>query len=382
MATFSSSILQNPGLTFRGMRSEATRELATRIDGTYMKALQNVAVREFWAPFVARGKLDPGEEIVKYPLDLEDLGAWQPRTGTRVARGAKDLLFAYGVVHPYYKDRTIPSNWALRSEYMDFPDRFAAMMISARRMEGLLFRDALFSTGTTGLLSKIYTYQGGMTGTQPLLYPSGHYCDPADPTVSYTFGNLHTGSDASASGKALAVKGALALTTANWETIRTEYRTRPGPGGVPLDAQPNFILGGARMEGAFRRLFGRALVLEDSAAKDASAATSNIWEQIAEKISGGDMMNGEQVVPVISGWLDQHPYAVANPTAQQYWTMSTAFPARPYAIAIGDGGGPRVKILDVGSEYEILNDAIYIKGDLDLGLVGMFPHIWDEWRST
>lgn len=379
MSFTGSTILQTPGLSWKGIRNEATRELATRIDPIYMNALRLAVPREFWGPFVSYSDLAEGEEIVKFPLNLEDLEVWKPRTGARVARGVKDLLYARGLVQPYYQDREIATSLLKRGAFGDFPDRFAAMMIAARRTIGTIFRDALFSTGASGTSSKLYTYQGGLTGTQPLIYPSGHYCDPANPLDSYTFGNLHTGADQSASGKALAVKGATTLNAAGWEAIQKEYMTRPGPGGVPLDAAPTFVLGGARMGPVFKRLWKRVLVLEDSASGPAAAAVSNIHNQDMPSLRE---MWEEPVIPVVSGWLDYHPYAIANPTAQQFWTMSTTYPARPFGIALGDGGNPRVKVLDIGSEYETLHDAIYIKGDMDLGIVGLFPHIFDEWRST
>lgn len=379
--SFSTPILQTPGLSWKGVRSEATRELATRIDAVYMKALQPVAQREFWGPFVSYSSLDEDEEIAKFPIDFEDLGLWQPLNGQRVARGPKDLLYALGVAHPFYKDRVIPTSLLRRGKYGDHPDRIAKMMIAHRRTLGALFRDALFATGASGTGSTIYTYQGGRTGTQPIVARSGHWVDPAEGGASQTFGNCHTGSDQAAAGNALAVKGATPLNAANWELIRKEYRLRPGPGGVPLDMQPNFILGGARMEGPFKRLFGRALVLEDSGAKDAAAALDNIFSQLAGAAKLSDF-GDEPTIPVISGWLDAHPYAAANPTAHQYWTMSTGYAARPFGIVLGDGGAPRIKVLDEGSEYEVLNDAIYIKGDASAGIVGLFPHVFDEWRGT
>lgn len=368
------TVLQTPGLTWIGTRSKATRELATRVDAKWMNALKQTRPRAWWLPFLDFTTATEGEELIKYVIDFEDLSTWQPRNGQRVARAPRDLLYARLATHPLYKDRIIPTRDLTRGAFGQWPDRISGMMMSAERMIGVFLRDALFSNGSAGTSSKLYTYQGGETGTQPLFARSGHYCDPSDPVNSQTFGNLHTGSDQAASGNALFTKGATAFDSDGWEYIQQLYMSRPGPGLVPLDMRVNFVLGGSFMKPYFKRQFKRVLVLDETGA----AAVTNI--NATEMV---DMAMGEEVtIPVVTGWLDAHPYRVANPTKQQFWTMSTTYAARPFGFALGEGGSPRIKVLDIGTEYEQLHDAIYIKGDMDMGICAGFPHVADEWRET
>lgn len=367
------TVLSTPGLTWVGTRDAATRELATRVDAKWMLGLKHAAPREWWTPLVDMTPVEPGVELVKLPIDFEDLSTWQEMDGPRVARGVKPLQYATLATKPFYKDRTIPSRDIKRNSFGSWPDRLSAMMLSARRMMGILFRDVLFSSGANGLLSKVYTYQGGATGTQPLIYPSGHLCDPTEAT-SQTFGNLHTGADTAASGTALFVPGATPFTTAGWELAQTEYLRRPGPGGVPLDMRVNFVLGGSAMKPKFKRIFKRVLVLDETGAAAVTNINSNDMIDLA--------MGEEVTIPIVSAWLDAHAYKVANPTKDHWWTISTTYPARPVGVIAENGGAPEVKVLDIGSEYEIENDRILIKGTMSMGIGAAFPHVIDEWRET
>lgn len=378
MAQFGTVLDTAPGLTWIGTRSAATRELATKVDARWLLHMRQKAAVQWWTPFADFIGVDDETEIAKFPIDFEDLGLWQIMEGERVARAVKPLQYQTIYPKPFYRDRTIPMKDIRRNKFGEWPDKISGLAISAQRMMGALVRDVLFSTGTSGLSSKVYTYQGGQGGTQPLIYNGGHYCDPTDTAASSTFGNLHTSTDQAASGNALFCKGATAFSVAGWETVEATYMGRPGPGGVPLDMRVKWVLGGSAMKPKFKRLFKRTLILEDSTSGPAAAATSNI--HTSEMI---DAMYGEEVVIcVVSGWLDTHPYLVANPTADQYWTLSNTYPARGLGLVASNGGAPRIRLLDEGSEYEILNDAVLIKGTLDMGIGAAFPHVFDEWRST
>ena len=121
------------------------------------------------------------------------------------------------------------------------------------------------------------------------------------------------------------------------------------------------------MEPIFKRVFKRVIVLEDSSAKDAAAAVTNIHY-------------GEGVVPIISGWLDAHPWQQSNPTKQLWWDFSTDYAARP--IGILSEGGPSVDVLDVGSDHEKINKHIMmiVRGAMSAG--AGFPHVIDEHRGA
>lgn len=372
---FQTPVLSTPGLTWIGTRSAATKELAVRVDAKWMNALRQPNPREWWNPIIDTIPTSKGEEVVKLPIDFEDLAEWQERDGPRVARGIKPLQFQVIPGKPFYKDRTILSKDIERQNFGTWPDRLTSLMLSARRMVGILVRDALFSSGTDGAGAgwnggALYTYQGN-GATQRLIAASGHYCDPTEPT-GYTFGNLHTGADQNASGTATYVKGATAFNAAGWEAALAAYLGRLGPGAVPLDMGIQFVLGGSNMRPKFARQFKRVLNLDETGV----AAVTNIHNQ--------DMLwlGEEPVIPIVTAWLDQHPYLVANPTADQWWTVSTTYPARPFGVTLENGGAPEVKVLDIGSEYEIANDRILIKGSLTMGIGAAFPHTIDEWRST
>lgn len=367
------TVLTTPGITWVGTRDAATRELATQVDAKWLVAMRQKNPREWWLPIIDIVPTEAGKEAVKLPIDFEDLSEWQEMDGIRVPRGVKPLQAQTIAMKPWYKDRTIPSRDIKRNNFGQWPDRLTSLMLSSRRMMGVIVRDILFSSGSNGTSSKFYTYQAG-GASQPLIYPSGHYCDPTEGANSQTFGNLHTSTDQAASGNALFVKGATAFNTLGWEAAQTEYLRRPGPGGVPLDMRINYVLGGSAMKPKFKRIFKRVLTLDETGV----AAVTNI--------NATDMIDaamGEEVtIPIVSAWLDQHPYLVANPTADQWWTVSTSYPARPIGIVAENGGAPEVRVLDIGSEYEIENDRILIKGTMSMNGGAAFPHVIDEWRST
>jgi hypothetical protein len=380
MATgFQTPVLSVPGLTWVGTRSAATRELATRVDAKWLKAMQQPNPREWWLPFIDTIPTEPGIEVVKLPIDFEDLAEWQSMNGQRVAREVKPLSYQVLAGQPFYKDRRIRSRDIERNAFGSWPDRLTSMMISARRMVGVLVRDALFSSGTDGAGAgwsggPLYTYQGN-GATKRLIAASGHLCDPTEPG-GMTFGNLHTSTDQAATSTSQFVKGATPFNQAGWEAALAAYLGRLGPGQVPLDMGIKYVLGGSAMRPKFARVFKRVLVLEDSASGPAAAAVTNIHNQ-------QDLWLGEEpVIPIVSAWLDQHPYLVANPTADQWWTVSTSYPARPFGVVLENGGAPTVKVLDIGSEYEIEHDEILIKGTMTMGIGAAFPHTIDEWRST
>ncbi len=375
MAGAFGTVLSTPGITYKGIRDSATRELATRVDAKWQMALKQRNPREWWLPFVDIVPTDPGDEIVKLPIDLEDLGAWTENLGTRVAPEVRPEFYAAIVQKPWMKDRSIKSLDIKRNSFGTWPDRLSAMMLSSRRMLGVLVRDMLFSTGSAGTSSTFYTYQGGKNGTQPFLARNGHYCDPNVP-AGLTFGNMHTGSDQVATSTLEFVPGATAFNAAGWELIQKVLLGRTGPGGVPLDQQVHFVLGGSQMAPVFKKIFKRVLVLEDSASGPAAAAVTNIHGP------GMQDFYEEPVVPVVTAWLDSHPYKIANPTKQQYWTLSTTYPARGIGAIMENGGAPTVKVLDIGSEYEQLHDRIYVKGDMALNVGAAFPWVFDEWRET
>jgi hypothetical protein len=343
---FGQQVLNIPGITWRGARDPATAELAVRVDASWVNALKQTQIREWWAPLMMTVPGDASTEATRLPIDFEDLGAWQEDEGPRVARGVKPLQSVLIPNKGWKKERHIPTRDLKRNGFAGWPDRLTNLMLSARRMVGVIVRDMIFQAATT-----VKTYQG-----IPLVSPSGHLTDPTDPG-SDTFGNLHTSTNFDIPG---------------YELARDTVTGRLGPGGVPLDLELTYVLGGSKMRKKFDRMFKRILVLEDSNSGPAAAATTNIHY---EAVEGG-------VIGITSAWLDKHSWLLANAGKDQWWTISTTLPARPFGVLLENGGAPTVNILDIGSEEEIKEDHILIKGKMGANGAGAFPHTIDEWRGT
>lgn len=332
-----------PGITWRGIRSAATKELAIRVDAGMMNALKQPDPKMWWVPLVMSVPTDPGVEATRLPIDFEDLGEWEEDVGPSVAKGAKPLASILIPRKPWKKVRRIPTADLKRNGFAGWPDKLVALALSARRMEGVIVRDLIFQAAT-----KVLTYQG-----ITLIHASGHRCDPTD-EASDTFGNLHTTNSN--------------FDSAGWEGAQTTKFARLGPGGFGLDMDCNIVLGGTAMRPKFDRMFKRVITLDSDS--NGAAGVTNIH---ATQVEGG-------TIAIVSSWLDKHPWKLANATKDHWWTISTTYPARPFGIV--SEGAPEYAILDVGSEYEISNDEIFIKGKMAANGAGAFPHTIDEYRGT
>src|ERR1700733_2334544 len=299
---FQNQVFISPGLTVKGTRSTATIELATQVDAKWLLAMRQRDPTAWWLNFIDFQSAGPEIETVKYAIDFEDLGAFTEDTGERTAVAVKQLAYTTINMKRLRKNRGIPTRDVKGNSFGEWPDRLTSIMIAARRTMGVFVRDMLYSSGANGTSGKFSTYQQNITGSaQPLFYPSGHLCDPTEPT-GYTFGNLHTGANVVASGNAQAVPGATSFTTSGWETAQAAVFSRLGPGAVPLDQPINFVLGGSAMAPKFRRVFGRILTLDETGV----AAVTNI------DLGGKSMYGEEVVVPIVTSWLDQHPLLLPN----------------------------------------------------------------------
>lgn len=332
-----------PGITWSGHRDPATAELAVRVDGAWMNALGKGEPRNWWDALVMTVPTDPGVEATRLPIDFEDLADFEEDVGQAVAKEPKKLQSILIPRKPWVKSRAIPTADLRMNNFGGWPDRLSAMMLSARRMAGALVRELLFQATTN-----VKTYQG-----IPLI-GTGHLCDPTDAS-SDTFDNLHT--------------SVASITSTGWDTALDTVEARIGPGGYGLDLKITHVFGGTKMRKKFDAKFKRTIVLEDSAANDAAAGVSNIHFE-----------NG--VIPVVTAQLDQHPWLLANPTKEHWFTVSTTFQARPFGIVAEGGGAPTVDILDVGSEYEILNKRILLIARMAMNGGGAFPQPIDEWRGA
>lgn len=331
-----------PGITWQGHRDPATAELAIRVDGAWMKALQGGEPAMWWDPLVMTVPSDPGTEATRLPIDFEDLADFKEDVGPVVALGNKPLQNVLIPRKPWIKSRSIELADLKRNNFGGWPDRLAAMMLSARRMPGALVRELLYQAYTN-----VKTYQGiALIGT-------GHRCDPTN-VDSATFDNLHTSSN---------------FDTSTWETAQTTKFARKGPGGYGLDLKVTHVLGGSAMKPRFDRMFKRTIVLEDSTSNDAAAGVSNIH------FEGG-------VIPIVTSRLDDHPWLLANAGKDHWWTISTTYAARPFGIVAEGGGAPTVDILDVDSEYAKLNQRILIIARMAMNGAAAFPHVIDEYRGT
>ena len=331
-----------PGITWRGIRDPATQELAVRVDGAWMQALKQRDPKAWWEKLLLTVPSDSSTEATRLPIDFEDLGEWEEDVGPKVAKGAKPLTSVLIPRKPWKKSRRIRTDDIRRNSFAGWPDRLTAMMLSARRMMGVIVRDLIFQATTKAL-----TYQG-----IPLI-GSGHLCDPTD-EQSDTFVNLHTATN---------------FDTAGWEGAQDIVYSRVGPGGFGLDMDINFVLGGTKMKKKFKRIFKRALVVDETGVAAVTNVNSNELSDVV-------------TIPIISSWLDRHPWLLANPGKDQWWTISTTYAARPFGIVAENGGAPEVAILDIGSEYEIENDEILIKGKMAMNGAAAFPQTIDEFRGS
>lgn len=331
-----------PGITWQGHRDPATAELAVRVDGAWLNALQQKEPIRWWDPLVMVVPSDPGVEATRLPIDFEDLADFEEDVGQVIAKEPAKLQSILVPRKPWVKSRAIPTAELTRNNFGGWPDRLTAMLLSARRMEGAIVRELLFKAD-----SAVTTYQG-----IPLI-GTGHLTDPTE-AGSPTFDNLHTG---------------VATFDTAFETAIDDVFARKGPGGYGLDLKITHVLGGSRMRAHFDKKFKRTLVLEDSKNNDAAAGVSNVY------IDGG-------VIPIVTSQLDSHPWAAANAGKEHWFSISTTYQARPLGIVAEGGGAPTVKILDVGSEYETLHNAILIVARMAMNGAGAFAHTIDEYRGA
>jgi len=334
-----------PGITWQGFRSEATKELAIQIDARWMRAVQGALPKEWWTPFYDPVPIAPGKEAVKLPVDMEDLGTFKRRVGPRTAGAPPRLTFQLIPREPWYRDRHIPIEDLKYNDFMGWPDRLAAILLAARRTPGMIFAESLFAATTT-----FKTLQG-----IPLI-GSGHKYNYNDPNVTGTFNNLWTAN----------------FDTAGWEFAKTTKKARKGPDGkYGLDMEITHLLGGTAMEPKFSRMFKRTVVLEagQGTADAGVAGVTNIHY-------------GEGVIAVSTSWMDDHPWLLANPGKDQWWTFSNSLAARCMGMLIENGGAPTVDIFDEGSEYAREHGSIWIKADMDCNAGAGFPQVVDEHRGT
>lgn len=337
-----------PSISWQGFRSDATRELAIQIDSRWMRAVQGALPTEWWRPFYDPIPISPGKEAVALVVDMEDLGTFKRRVGPRTAGAPPRLTRQLIPREPWYRDRHIPLDDLKYNDYMGWPDKLAAILLAARRTPGMIFTESLFASSTT-----FKTIQG-----IPLI-GTGHRCNYNDATVSATFDNLWTAN----------------FDTAGWEFARATKKARKGPDGkYGLDQEINYVLGGTAMEPKFARQFKRTIVLE-AGTGTADTGVAGVTNIHYEGIEGG-------VIAVTSSWLDNHPWLLAHPDKDQWWTFSTTLAARCMGMLIENGGAPTVDIFDEGSEYARQHGSIWIKADMDANAGAGFPQVVDEFRGT
>jgi hypothetical protein len=343
-----------PGITWKGTRSAATRELAIQIDAAWMRMLPGAQPKEWWMPLISVVPLRPDVEAVKLVVDMEDLGTFKRKVGPRTAKAPPKLTFQLLPRDPWYRDRHIPINDLRFDNFMGWPDRLAAILLAARRTPGMIFTEKLFAATTTTL-----TIQG-----VPLI-GTGHKCNFNDPDVTTTFDNLVTGNSSSSTPGTMDSFG--------FEYAQEVMFSRPGPDGVyGLDQEINYVLGGTKMKKKFDRMFKRVIVLEDSDTNDAAAGVTNIHQT---QIEGG-------VVAIVSSWMDRHPFKLANPTLDQWWSFSSTTQARAMGMLIENGGAPTVDVFDEGSEYAREHEHVWIKADMDCNGGAAFPQVITEHRGA
>lgn len=341
-------------ITWRGHRSAATRELAIQTDASFMRLLPGAEPKEWWTPLTRSTPIAPDKEALVLPIDMDDLGSFKRRVGPRVAPTPNKLARKLIPREPWYRDRTIPGNDLKYDDFAGWPDRLGAILLAARRTPGMILRELLFGAATT-----VLTVQG-----IPLISASGHSCNFNDPDASATFGNLVVGNSGSATPGTFDSNG--------WEYAQERMFQVPGPdpgGEFGLDQDINFVFGGTKMRKKFDRQFKRVIVLDETGA----AGVTNIH---ATEIEGG-------TIAIVSSWLDRHPFKLANPTLDQWWSLSHTTLARPFGMIVENGGAPTVDVFDEGTEWSRAHDGdVWIKADMDCNGDAAFPQSICEHRGA
>jgi hypothetical protein len=340
-----------PGITWKGHRSAATRELAIQIDARWMRLVPGAQPREWWMPLIDAIPIRPGAEAVKLVVDMEDLGTFKRKVGPRTAAAPPKLTYHLLPRDPWYRDRHIPLDDIKYDSFGGWPDRLAAILLAARRTPGMIFTELLFEATTT-----TKTLQG-----IPLI-GTGHKCNFNDPNVTATFDNLITHSGSTPAN----------FDADGWEYAQEQMFSRVGPDGVyGLDQEITYVLGGTKMRKKFDKIFKRVIVLEDSATNDAAAGVTNIH---STQIEGG-------VIAIVSSWLDRHPWKLSNPTLDHWWSFSTTLQARAFGMLIENGGAPTVDVFDENTEYAREHEHVWIKADMDCNGGAAFPQVITEHRG-
>ena len=339
--------LARPGITWKGHRTSATKELAIQVDASFMRMLPGAEPKEWWKPLIREVALRPGVEAVKLVVDMEDLGTCKRKVGPRAAGAPPKLKDMLMLRDPCYRDRHIPLDDLKYDDFNGWPDRLAAIMLAARRTPGMVFSELLFAATTT-----TKTLQG-----VPLI-GTGHKCNFNDPKVTATFDNLVTHGVGTPAN----------FDVDGWEYAQEIMFARPGPDGEHgLDQEISFVLGGTKMKKKFDRQFKRVIVLDETGA----AGVSNIH---STQIEGG-------VTAIVSSWLDRHPWKVANSTKDHWWSFSSTTEARAIGMLIENGGAPTVDIFDESTEYAREHEHVWIKADMDCNGGAAFPQPITEHRG-
>ena len=239
----------------------------------------------------------------------------------------------------------------------------------------------LFSTGSGGDLVDVLHLPGRHRRDAALPGPERALQRPQQPQRVELRQPAHRRRTRTRPATLESVPGATSFNVAGWEQIKKTYLARTGPGGVPLDMQVHFILGGSAMEPVFKRMFKRVLVLEDSARADRPpprrrTSTGPACRTSTRSPASPSCRHGSTRTPA---------HARQPDGAAVYWTMSAtctplAASARCWRTAARrPHQGPRHRERVRAPQRQ---DRVYIKGDMGMNVGAAFPWVFDEWRST
>jgi hypothetical protein len=323
-----------PTPTFKGTISPAIQELATQISGKYLQALAGPDPSNVWRMFCGVTPTAPGDEIVKFPIDPEDLSTFEPDEGAiKLPEGE---LASFSIEQaPWRKTKGIPLRVLQRGgQFGGYPDKVAHILLAGRRTVPRLVAQVLKNGKTTAK-----TYQGIAMFQSTAL----HNNNPLDADKGQ-FLNLITAKD---------------FNVANWEQAQEDMGLMKGMDGVEsLGLTVTHLLGGTKMRNPFNRVFKKMLILDATGA----AAESNIHYEAIE----GEAM------PIIMPQLDDD--AIVTTGKQVWYTISTSLIARPIEVLLENDGNPSIEILGEGTEFATINGKVAVIGRMAANAGCAFAH--------
>jgi hypothetical protein len=368
-----------PGFTSVGVVSPDIAAAAVTFNSEAVNALQNIDRSLYaWADISTfEVKMSIGEGVI--PINLTALLGFKSFAGGE--RKYHQLSVSAAKVNVSSFDLNM--EWDIRlneSGNTVLKDAYAlaglpAMIINQAQAHKADMLAALLEAGLTnsalGMTARALTYrQPGYDAGLPLFSDgsatAAHFSNPLD-SQSPTFVNQYYGA------------GQLTTPTVLAKCL-TDMMLVPHPTkqNMTLGAQVTDIFGPTFMVPHFQKVLLQTLSLEGG------AATSNVLTP--EMLRQGQSLGLAGLAPFrchVVPQLNNHPYVLANPGKQFWFTVSKNLPGTFFAAtATPNGWNPRITLLGDGTEEAIKSKKIRMIGDLEAGVAAGMPHVIKCYTET